>query len=653
VSVAAALAGTLGAGPGAQKSKRAAKSPAKNAGAGAEQSVRNLKSVRSLTFASSPLLASPVPLWRSRFLLVMLALAFSGLLGRALYLQVVKSAFLQAKGEEKFIHTETLVASRGRVLDRNGQLLATSVLLYSVQVTKPAFGASQEQRAQLAKILKLPLAAMNKRLDGAAKSLVLKRHLEKDEWEQVKALNIAGLTELREFKRLYPQGEAVSHLVGFTGVDPKAADTDEDVGRAGAEQAFEAQLQGTDGERTMVRSRHGNVVENVGEPLLPENGRDLALSIDSRVQSFAWQRLTEAVRSTGAKEGSVVVMDAQTGEVLALANYPSYDPNLLSARQGEKMRNIGIASQFEPGSTMKPFTMALALERGVVNPGSVVDTSPGSITIADRTIKDTHVYGVLSMAQVIQKSSNVGTIKTALRMPASELFNVHSAVGLGRHPSLGFPEKEALPGQAKALDKAAFPGGAKGVLRQHRTGSVQHASMSYGYAMSASLLQMAQAYTVFAREGEFVPATLVKRADSNGAPVPGTRVFSAKTANQVRDMLGLAVAAGGTGPEAQVNTLGYSVGGKTGTTRVNLEKVGYTSKHRAFFVGLAPLKNPRLVVAVMVDSPQGPRFHGGEVAAPLFGKVTQYALGLLAVPADLDVQSQVKAGPVAAAAESN
>jgi cell division protein FtsI (penicillin-binding protein 3) len=391
-------------------------------------------------------------------------------------------------------------------------------------------------------------------------------------------------------------------------------------------------------------------VENVGEPLPPENGRDLVLSVDSRVQSFAWQRLTEAVRSTGAKEGSVVVMDAQSGEVLALANYPSYDPNLLSARQGEKMRNIGIASQFEPGSTMKPFTMALALERGVVNPGSVVDTSPGSITIADRTIKDTHTYGVLSMAQVIQKSSNVGTIKTALRMPASELFNVHSAVGLGQPAGLGFPgkagtpEKPGLPG---------FPGGAKGVLRQHRTGSVQHASMSYGYAMSASLLQMAQAYTVFAREGEFVPATLVKRAESNGAPVPGTRVFSAKTANQVRDMLGLAVAAGGTGPEAQVNTLGYSVGGKTGTTRVNLEKVGYTSKHRAFFVGLAPLKNPRLVVAVMVDSPQGPRFHGGEVAAPLFGKVTEYTLRLLAVPADLDVQSQVKAGPVAAAAESN
>jgi cell division protein FtsI (penicillin-binding protein 3) len=625
MSVAAALAA------GAAKSKKSA----------ADQSVRNLKSVRSLTFASSPLLASPVPLWRSRFLLVLLALAFLVLLGRALYLQVVQSAFLQAKGEEKFTLTEPLIASRGRVLDRNGQLLATSALLYSVQVTKPAFSATPEQRAQLAKLLKLPLVAMNKRLDSSARSLVLKRHLEKEEWQQVQALKIAGVQELREFKRLYPQGEAVAHLVGFTGADLEAAAEGVDSGRAGAEKVFEQQLQGTDGELTVVRSRHGHVVENLGEPLPPKNGADVALSIDTRVQSFAWQRLSETVRQTGATQGSVVVIDTQSGEVLALANYPSFDPNLLSARQGEKMRNIGLASQFEPGSTMKPFTIALALERGVVNPQSSVDTAPGSITVADRTIKDTHTYGVLSMAQVIQKSSNVGTIKTAFRMPASELYNLHTAVGIGQVPSLGLPEK------------TNFPGAAKGVLRQHRTGSVQHASMSYGYAMSTSLLQLAQAYTVFARDGEFVPATLVKRASADNAPAPGTRVFSAKTAHQVRDMLGLAVAAGGTGPAAQSNTLGYSVGGKTGTTRVNKEGVGYTSKHRAFFVGLAPLKNPRLVVAVMVDSPQGPRFHGGEVAAPLFGQITEQTLRLLAVPADLDVQLQIKAAPVAAVAESN
>ncbi len=583
-------------------------------------------SVRSVNFATSPLLASRTPPWRSRFVLLLVGLLFMGLVGRAAFVQIYKPGFYQQKGEVRFVLKETLAASRGRILDRNGALLAGSVQLPTMLIDTKTFAADSQQRKALVRLLGLKRGELEDRLENAKGTLVLRRHLEPPLWEQIEALGMKGVYDLPEFTRRYPEGEAAAHVVGFT--------TIEDVGQAGAELAFHDQLLGKAGARKVVRDRLGHVIENIDEPVLPTQGADVTLSIDSRIQSFAWQRVRDAVKTNGAATGSVVVLDIQTGEVLALANYPSFDPSDRKRLRGDALRNVAVTDVFEPGSTMKPFTIATALESGRWTPNSRIDTAPGRMVIHGATISDSHPHGVLSVAEIVQKSSNIGTVKLAQQMPAKDLWAMFNHVGLGQKPSLN------------------FPGLAKGKVRPYKTWRpVEHATMSYGYGLNASLLQLARAYTVFARDGDLVPTTLIKRDPALGPVAAGERVMSAQTARQVREMLRLAANPGGTAPLAQEKTLGYSVGGKTGTTRIS-GKGGYTNRHHGFFVGLAPVSNPRVVVAVMVSAPTKGKYYGGDIAAPLFGEVMQQTLRLMSVPNDMDVKAQISAKPAVAEPES-
>ena len=583
-------------------------------------------SVRSVNYATSPLLASKTPPWRSRFVVALVGAAFLLLLGRAVYLQIWATEFYQAQGEKRFVHREPLPASRGRILDRNGLVLATSVALPSLQVDAKTFAAAlsphSAQRLELARLLAMSPADLDSKLDGTG-TVMLRRLIEEPAWQQVKALGLKGVQEVREYKRRYPEGEAAAHVVGFTNVD--------DVGQEGIELGFQSQLIGRAGQRTVVRDRLGRVIEDVGERANPVNGRDITLAIDSKVQFFAWQRVRDAVHQHGARAGSVVVLDVQTGEVLALANYPSFDPANRANLSGAQLRNRALTDIFEPGSTMKPFTVALALDKGLVTPATPIDTAPGRITITGSTITDAHPHGVLSVAEVIQKSSNVGTVKIAMQIPPREMWEMYTAIGLGQKPRID------------------FPGAVTGRLRPYKTWRpIEQATMSYGYGLSASLFQLARSYSVFARDGELIPVTLLRQSDG-AAPVAGTRVMTAATAQQVREMLRMAAGPGGTAPKAQA--IGYSVGGKTGTARKQ-EGKSYGTKYRAWFVGLAPAAHPRIVVAVMVDEPSKGIYYGGDVAAPVFSQVVQQTLRMMNVAPDIDVKAQINAKPVVAEQES-
>jgi cell division protein FtsI (penicillin-binding protein 3) len=576
--------------------------------------------VRSVNYATSPLLASKTPLSRSRTVVVLVALAFLALAGRAVYIQLVGTDFYQKEGEKRFVHTLELSASRGRVLDRNGQLLATSVPAPSIWAIPRDVEATPSQRRQLAKLLGMKPAELEDRLDGNPRFAWLRRQVDEPVGEAVKALGLKGVYQVREYKRKYPEGEAAAHVVGFTNVEER--------GQEGVELGFQGELQGRNGLRTVVRDRLGRIVEDVGDQTEAVHGRDIQLSIDSKVQFFAYQRVRDAVAEHGAKAGSVVVLDVQTGEVLALANYPSFNPGNRQNLSGAQLRNRALTDTFEPGSTMKPFVAALALETGRVTPSTPIDTAPGRIQITGSTITDAHPHGVLSVAEVIQKSSNVGTVKLAMQMQPREMWELYSSVGLGRKPQID------------------FPGAVTGRLRPYKSWRpIEQATMSYGYGLSASLFQLAQAYTVFARDGELIPVSLLRQSQ----PVDGPRVMSAQTAQAVRRMLQLAAGPGGTAPKAQ--TIGFSVGGKTGTARKQ-EGSAYTDKYRAWFVGLAPVDRPRIVVAVMVDEPSKGVFYGGDVAAPVFSQVVQQTLRLMGVAPDLDVKPQIQAQPRAAEPES-
>ena len=575
---------------------------------------------RSVLYTSSPLLASKTPVWRSKFIVAMIGLGFVGLGARAAYVQVFGNDFFQRQGEVRFARTLELPANRGKILDRNGLILASSVPAASiwaipedVEHEKPEVKAKLRQ---LAKLMEMPFADLMAKLSDEDKTFVwVKRQLDWDVGQKIAALDIKGIYQRKEYKRQYPEGEAAAHIVGFTNV--------EDKGQEGMELAFNSQLAGKPGSRRVTKDRLGRVVEGVGETIPPIDGKDMQLSIDSKVQFFAYQKLRDQVTLHKAKAGSVVVMDAHTGELLALANYPSYVPDKRQNLTGEQLRNRALTDVFEPGSTMKPFTIGLALESGRVKPETVIDTSPGRINITGSTISDTHNYGALTVEGVIQKSSNVGTTKLAMQMPAKEMWETFSAAGFGQKPQIG------------------FPGAISGRLRPYKTWRpVEQATMSYGYGLSASLFQMARSYTVFANGGRVIPATLLKTDE----PAVGVPVFSERTADQVRKMLQMAAGPGGTGQKAQ--TVGYSVGGKSGTARKQVGKSYAAGKYRAWFTGLAPVDKPRIIVAVMVDEPSAGQVYGGLVAAPVFSEVVQQTLRMMNVQPDMAVKPQIVANPV-------
>ncbi len=572
---------------------------------------------RSLPYTSSPLLASRTPVWRSKLVVAMIGLGFVGLGVRAAWVQVIDNAFFQRQGEVRFARTLDLPANRGKLLDRNGLILASSVPAASIWAIPEDVDQDDPQVATqlkaLAKLLDMPWPVLKAKLADEDKTFVwIQRQLDWDVGQKIAALNIQGIYQRKEYKRQYPEGESAAHVVGFTNV--------EDKGQEGMELAFNSLLAGKAGSRRVIKDRLGRVVEGVGETVPPLDGRDMQLSIDSKVQFFAYQKLRDQVLFHKAKAGSVVVLDAVTGEVLALANYPSYVPDKRKNLTGEQLRNRAMTDTFEPGSTMKPFTIGLALNSGRVRPGTVVDTTPGRITITGSTISDTHNYGILTVEGVIQKSSNVGTTKLAMQMPAREMWETFSAAGFGQKPQI------------------TFPGAVSGKLRPYKTWRpIEQATMSYGYGLSASLFQMARSYTVFAHDGQIIPATMLKH-DQPGVGVP---VFSPRTATEVRKMLHMAAGPGGTGQRAQ--TQGYSVGGKSGTARKQVGKNYASGKYRAWFTGMAPIDKPRIIVAVMIDEPNNGTYYGGTVAAPVFSEVVQQTLRMMGVQPDMEVKPQIVA----------
>ena len=464
---------------------------------------------------------------------------------------------------------------------------------------------------QLARLLSMPVADLNKKIEDEDKTFVwLKRQVDEPVAQEIAALGIKGVYQRKEYKRKYPEGEAAAHVVGFTNV--------ENIGQEGVELAFDKEMAGRPGSRRVIKDRLGRVVEDVGEQVPPVDGRDLQLSIDSKVQFFAYQKLRDAVQVNKAKAGSVVVLDAVTGEVLALANYPSYQPEKRQNLSGEQLRNRAITDMFEPGSTMKPITVAAALEAGRVTPQTVIETGPGKYNIGGFTISDTHNYGSLTVEGVIQKSSNVGALKISQRMSPREMWDVYTALGYGQKPQL------------------QFPGAVTGRLRPWKTWRpVEQATMAYGYGLSASLFQMAHSYTAFAHDGRIIPTTMLK----SGEPAAGIKVFSPQNAAAVRKMLQMAAGPGGTGQKAQ--TVGYSVGGKSGTAHKQVGKGYASNKYRSWFTGMAPIDQPRIVVAVMIDEPSAGQYYGGAVAAPVFSEVVQQTLRMMSVQPDMAVKPQI------------
>ncbi len=568
---------------------------------------------RGIPYTSSPLLASRTPVWRSKFIVAALALAFVGLAARAVHIQVIANEFYQRQGEVRFARTLPLPANRGRITDRNGLILASSVPAPSIWAIPEDVPRDAQSLRQLAQLLEMPLADLNRKLEDEDKTFVwLKRQVDESVAQKITALNLKGIYQRKEYKRQYPEGEAAAHVVGFTNV--------EDSGQEGIELTFDKELAGRPGSRRVIKDRLGQVVESVGEQIAPQDGRDLQLSIDSKVQFFAYQKLRDAVLQHKAKAGSAVVLDTLTGEVLALANYPSYVPDKRQNLSGAQLRNRALTDTFEPGSTMKPFVIALALEKGLVTPETPIQTAPGRMMIGSAMISDAHPHGVLTVNEVIQKSSNVGTVKMAMRTEPREMWEMFNHVGFGQKP--------AVP----------FPGAVSGRLRPFKTWRpIEQATMSYGYGLSVSLFQLAHAYSVFARNGELVPVTMLK----SDQPANGVRVVGSVNAQAVLHMLHLVTGPGGTAPKAQ--TLGYSVGGKTGTAHKQEGKGYADKKYRGFFVGIAPVDKPRIVVAIMIDEPSNGKYFGGDVAAPVFSETVQQTLRMLGVTPDMAVKPQIVA----------
>ncbi len=561
--------------------------------------------MRPVGFSTTPNLVLRLPMWRSRLMLFLLFFVFMMLLLRAFWIQGPGNAFYEAKGVRGTQRELELPASRGKILDRNGQVIATSLEAKSIiaYIDTVPDDVSAEKIHKLAALLQMNDADLRKKLREERKQVFLKRQVEPDIAQQIKQLEIPGIGLNNEYRRFYPEGEAMAHVVGFTNVN--------DQGQEGIEYSREDALAGHAGQRRVVIDRLGRVVEEVGIDRLPQNGKDLQLSVDSKIQYIAYNAVKNAVEQHHAKAGSAVVLDTQTGEILALANYPSYNPNDRRYLTGEQLRNRALTDMFEPGSTIKPFTVSTALEKGVITPSSTMVIG-ASYLIGKKPITDTHPNGTLTIAQVIQKSSNIGAAKIAMNyLTPEEMWDMYSAVGFGQAPKIGF--RGAVASTLHPYKKWA---------------ESDQARIAFGYGLSGSLFQVARAYTIFARDGELVPITIERSPEFK----PGTKVISPKTAQEMRAMLETVTLPGGTAVKAQVD--GYRVGGKTGTAHKLVGK-GYGNKYLAYFAGIAPISAPRISVAVMIDEPTGGSYYGGDVAAPVFSTIVSETLRTLNVLPDI------------------
>ncbi|HEY0060522.1 MAG TPA: penicillin-binding protein 2 [Telluria sp.] len=564
---------------------------------------------RGVSFSKSPVLAVSLPTWRSRVVLFVLFTAFAALGARAMWVQGVSNDFLVEKGKDRYQRTIELPATRGKIMDRNGQVLASSLPVKAVwAIPEDLLNNPPEKLRKLASLLEMSELDLRKKLDSDNKFVYLKRQVEMDVIAKIDALKLAGLDTRKEYKRFYPQGEVMTHLVGFTNV--------EDAGQESMELAQQKNLVGATGSKRVIKDGRGAIVEDVGLSKSPHDGRDLTLSVDSKIQYIAYSQVKAAVEKFKAKAGAAVVLDVKTGEVLALANWPTYDPNDRKKLTGAQLRNRVVTDTFEPGSTLKPFTVALAMDTGRVSPHTQIDTGPGRFVINGAPISDTKAHGVISVAEIIEMSSNIGTSKIALGMPSQSMWEMFTEVGFGQQPKFG------------------FPGAVAGRVRPYKSWRpIEQATMSYGNGISVSLLQLARAYMVFARNGDIIPLSFQKVTE----PPVGQQVIKPKTARDMREMLERVVS-GEHGTAKQAQIAGYRVGGKTGTAyKVENGKYAMPRKYIGSFVGMVPMSDPRFIIAVMIDEPTTREHFGGQVAAPTFAAVASNALRAMNVAPDSDV----------------
>lgn len=565
---------------------------------------------------AEPLIVIPIPAGRSKFVLTAIVLGMLVLVGRVAYLQIFNNDFLQNQGEIRYARTISIEGARGKILDRNGVVLASSQPSRSIWADPQFVDMNDKDKlAQVAKILGIPAReVIDKIQKNSAKSFVyLSRNRELNVGEAVRELNVPGIGVSPESRRQYPDGPVMAHILGFTDWD--------DHGQEGVELAKDYVLSGQTGARRVIRDRRGRIVDEVWTKEA-EPGQDIQLSIDSRVQFIAYDALRRQVEQTEAIAGAAVVADVTTGEIIALANIPTYDPNDRSTVLFERMRNRVLTDVFEPGSTMKPFAIAKALDMGIVDPLTTIQTSPGKLTIGNRTIGDTHDYGLITVAEVIAKSSNIGTAKIGLEIPATTLYDMYSDLGFGRAPQIG------------------FPGASSGRIRPGKTWRpIEQVTISYGHGISVSLMQLVRAYTALARNGDVIDLTLFKRPE--GTQVKGVQVYKPETSRKMRAMMMDTVRRGGTASRVKVE--GYTVAGKTGTAMKPKNGV-YTRDVVADFVGIVPATQPRFIVAVMIDEPKRGRF-GGTVAGPVFSEIAEGALRTLLVQPDDKEVANIQPAP--------
>ena len=542
---------------------------------------------------------------RRLFLVACLVLVMLVLVGRAVSLQVLDKEFLQGQGQARHMRVVDLPAHRGMIRDRDGEPLAVSTPVESVWVNPQELVGVQEGISGLAQLLSLDRDHVQQLVSRhpGREFVYLRRHISPTMAAQVKQLAIPGVYLQKEYKRFYPAGEVAAHVVGFTNID--------DVGQEGLELSYDEWLRGEKGAKRVIKDGQRHTVEDVESIRRPRPGKDLVLSIDRRIQYLAYRELKAAVQEHKAKSASAVVLDVDTGEVLAMVNQPSYNPNNRNRLRRQNMRNRAVTDVFEPGSTMKPFIVAAALEDGRYQPGTPINTEPGWFRVGRNTVKDVHNYGLLDVTGVIRKSSNVGITKIALSLPGEDIWSLLSGLGFGVPTHSGFPGESA------------------GLLVGYRNwNEIETATLSFGYGMSATPLQLAQAYAVLASGGILRPATFLRQ---EAAPA-GERILPQRVAQQVNAMLEEVTGPQGTAVTARV--AGYRVSGKTGTVRKSIAGGYAEDKYLAVFAGMAPVSDPRLVMVVMVNEPDNGEYYGGQVAAPVFSKVMSGALRLMAVPPD-------------------
>lgn len=532
-------------------------------------------------------------------------LAAGALTARAVHLQVFNTEFLNEQADTRHLRTEKIIAHRGAITDRNGEPLAISTPVDSIWANPQELAVAVDRVPQLANALDVDSQYLMRRITRSMNKefLYLKRHLSPEQAHRVLALKLPGVNVIREYRRYYPAGEVTGHLVGFTSVD--------DDGQEGLELAFDPWLSGESGAKRVLKDRLGRSVENVESIRPPSPGKDLRTSIDLRLQYLAYRALKGAIREFSANSGSIVILDVQTGEVLAMVNQPSYNPNDRSQYSAERYRNRAITDIFEPGSSIKPLIVAAAIESGEYRASSLVDTSPGFINVGAKRIEDSRNLGRISLTTVLARSSNVGATRVAMSLEPDQLWQTMTRFGLG------------------SLTASGFPGESAGLLTHFsHWRPISQATLAYGYGLSVTPLQLAQAYASLGAGGVLRPVSLVARDD---APA-GERILSEETAEAVRRMMEDVVRPGGTGIKAGVT--GYRVAGKTGTAW-KFTAGGYSKdRYLSIFAGLAPASDPRLAAVVIIDEPKGELYYGSDVAAPVFAEVMGESMRLLAVPPD-------------------